>query len=75
MLLNYDATWWVLWNYFWDFFIMGLNGQNFSEAKFSKSENIGFYMCVWGIFLPRLVSLGQELEKLKQANVLHIKPM
>ncbi len=31
-------------------------------------------MCVWGIFLPSLVSLGQELKKLKQANVLHIKP-
>ena len=28
-------------------------------------------MCVWGIFLPSLVSLGQELKKLKQANVLH----
>ena len=42
MVLNYDATWWMFWNYFCNIFIMGLNGENFSEAEFSKSKIIGF---------------------------------
>ncbi len=62
MVLNYDANWWMFWNYFWDFFIMGPNRENFSEAEFSKYKNIGFKMCVWGMFLPSLVSVGQELK-------------
>ena len=36
MLLNYDTTWWMFWNYFLGLFIVGLNGENFSEAEFSK---------------------------------------
>ncbi len=32
-------------------------------------------MSVLGIFLPILVSLGQELKKLNQAKILHIKPI
>ncbi len=42
MVLNYDATWWMFWNYFWDFYIMEPNGKNFSEAEFTNSKNIGF---------------------------------
>ncbi len=42
MVLNYDAIWWMFWNSFWDFFIVGPNGENFSEAELSKSKNIGF---------------------------------
>ena len=60
---------------FLDFFIMGLNGEYLSEAEFSKSKIIGFFISVWRIFLTSLVSLGQKLKNLKQAKVLHIKPI
>ena len=42
MALNYDATWWMFLNYFFNSFIMGLNGENFSKTDFSKFKIIGF---------------------------------
>ncbi len=40
MVLIYDATWWMFWNYFWDFFIIGLNEEKFLRGRIFKIKRI-----------------------------------
>ena len=42
--VNYDATWWMLWNYFQLFFRMGLNGEKFPMGRNLEIKNHRIYM-------------------------------